>query len=61
VRASAQSGTRTITDPAACQEFFASLSKGSAREIDGPAYASLRYLMRVGRASVPFRRCQSAS
>lgn len=37
VRASAQSGTKTITDPASYQEFFASLSKGmflSAHEIE---------------------------
>jgi len=37
VRASAQSGTKTLTDPAAYQEFFASLSKGmflSAHEIE---------------------------
>lgn len=37
VRASAQTGTTTITDPAAYQEFFASLSKGmflSAHEIE---------------------------
>jgi hypothetical protein len=37
VRASAQAGTKTITDPLAYQEFFASLSKGmflSAHEIE---------------------------
>jgi hypothetical protein len=37
IRASAQSGTRTITDPAAYQQFFASLSKGmflTAHEIE---------------------------
>ncbi len=37
VRASALAGTKTVTDPAAYQEFFASLSKGmflSAHEIE---------------------------
>jgi len=37
VRASAQAGTRTLTDPGAYQEFFTSLSKGmflSAHEIE---------------------------
>lgn len=37
VRASAQAGTKTITDPGAYQEFFASLSKGmflTAHEIE---------------------------
>lgn len=37
VRASAQAGTKTVTDPLAYQEFFASLSKGmflTAHEIE---------------------------